>query len=149
MSCVEELADSEDTEGATGIYMYLPTYNMHFNKHSIKHNCATYLPLGLVNPIFVTCSPLPILLNASTLTVYSVLSFRPVKVLLVVLSEEPCMALSKYTLYITDTAPIPPVLDGALQVTISWSHDSDGGDIIKLVGAPGTGYCIYIHSRML
>ena len=107
------------------------------------------IPLGLVLPVPVTFPPSPKSLKATTLTVYCVLAVRPlhvVVVVVVVLFE--CInvpSLYSVTLYSTDS---PPVLDGPVQVTISWSHDPDGGDIMRLVGAPGTVQYthIYVHT---
>ena len=103
------------------------------------------LPCGLILPVPDTSPPSPKSLKATTLTVYSVLTVRPLLVVVVVALFECTSSLSLYTLYLSDS---PPVLDGAVQVTISWSHDPDGGDIMRLVGAPGTKYfktgmCIY------
>ena len=95
-----------------------------------------YIPLGLVLPVPVTFPPSPKSLKATTLTVYCVLAVRPLHVVVVVVLIECINVPSLYTLYLTGS---PPVLDGAVQVTISWSHDPDGGDIMRLVGAPGTG----------
>ena len=95
-----------------------------------------YVPSGLVLPDPVTSLPSPKSLKTTTLTVYCVLAVRPLHVVVVVVLIECINVPFLYTLYLTGS---PPVLDGAVQVTISWSHDSDGGDIMRLVGAPGTG----------
>ena len=95
-----------------------------------------YIPSGLVRPVPVTFPPSPKSLKATTLTVYCVLAVRPLNVVVVVVLIECTSSPFLYTLYLTGS---PPVLDGAVQVTISWSHDPDGGDIMRLVGVPGTG----------
>ena len=92
------------------------------------------VPCGPVLPVPVTSPPSPSSLKATTLTLYCVLAARLFHVVVVVLIE--CINVPfLYTLYLTGS---PPVLDGVVQVTISWSHVPDGGDIIRLVGAPGT-----------
>ena len=93
------------------------------------------LPCGLVLPVPVTSPPSPKSLKATTLTVYCVLAVRPFHVVVVVVLIECISSLFLYTLYLTGS---PTVLDGAVQIIISWSHDPDGGDIMRLVGAPGT-----------
>ena len=101
------------------------------------------LPCGLVLPVPVTSPPSPKSLKATTLTVYSVLAVRPLHVVVVVVLFECINVPSLYTLYLNDS---PPVLDDAVQVTISWSHDPDGGDGMRLVGAPGT---IHVYICMM
>ena len=102
------------------------------------------IPLGLVISTSVTFPPSPKSLKATTLTVYCVLAVRPFHVVVVVVVIFECInVLFLYTLYLTGS---PPVLDGAVQVTISWSHDPDGGDIVRLVGAPGTVQYTHIHT---
>ena len=93
------------------------------------------LPCGIVLPVPVTSPPSPKSLKATTLTVYCVLAVRPLHVVVVLCLCECISTLFLYTLYLTDSLP---VLYGAVQVTISWSHDPDGGDSMRLVGAPGT-----------
>ena len=66
---------------------------------------------------------------------YCVLAVRPVKVTLFLESNNNRVSLLAYTLYLTGS---PPVIDGAFQVIISCSHDSDGGVISGAVGEPGT-----------
>ena len=95
-----------------------------------------YVPCGLVLPVPVTSPPSPKSLKATTLTVYCVLAVRPFHVVVVVVIIECINLPSLYTLNLNDS---PSLLDGAVQVTISWSHDPDGGDIMRLEGAPGTG----------
>ena len=51
--------------------------------------------------------------------------------------------MTVYTLYLTGS---PPVIDGAFQVIISWSHDPDGGVIPRAVGEPGTVWYIEIFN---
>ena len=105
------------------------------------------LPCGLVLPVPVTSPPSPKSLKATTLNVYCVLAVRPLHVVLVVVLFECINVPFLYTLYLTGS---PPVLDGAVQVTISWSHDPDGGDSMRLVGAPGTIYtCIDMHDDIM
>ena len=99
------------------------------------HKNQFKLPCGLVLPVPVTSPPSPKSLKATTLTVYCVLAVRSLHVVVVVVLFECINVLSLYTLYLTGSLP---VLDGAVQVIISWSHDPDGGDIMRLAGAAET-----------
>ena len=94
-------------------------------------------PSGLVLPVPVTVPPSPKSLKATTLTLYSVLAVRAFNEIVVLCLVGNLNLSFIYTLCLTIRSPV--VVGGAVQVITSSSHDPRGGDIMRLLGLPGTG----------